>query len=96
MEEMDENQNVEVDNIPDEYTPISAIGYIGYNILFSIPIIRQILIIVFALGAVRNKNVRSYARSFIIVYLLVFILLAVIYLTIGTSVADMLKQGIYQ
>ena len=35
-------------NIPNEYKPISAWGYFGYNILFSIPIIGFIFLIVFS------------------------------------------------
>ena len=32
-------------NIPEEYRPISAWGYVGYNLLFSIPFVGIILLI---------------------------------------------------
>ena len=43
-------------NIPESYRPISAWGYFGYNLLFSIPIIGFILLLVFALGGTANIN----------------------------------------
>lgn len=59
-------------NIPNEYKPISAWGYFGYNILFSIPIIGFIFLIVFSFDS-SNINRRNYARSFFIIYLLIAI-----------------------
>ena len=53
-------------NIPNEYKPISAWGYFGYNILFSIPIIGFIFLIVFSFDS-SNINRRNYARSFFII-----------------------------
>ena len=87
---MDENNNV---NVPDEYKPISALGYIGYNILFSIPIIGLIFIIVFAVGGTQNQNLKNYARSYVIVYVIVFVILLVAYLTIGVTAVDLLRQA---
>ena len=59
-------------NIPNEYKPVSAWGYFGYNILFSIPIIGFIFLIVFSFDS-SNINRRNYARSFFIIYLLIAI-----------------------
>ena len=60
-------------NIPNEYRPLSAWGYIGYNLLFSIPIVGFVLIIVFALD---NNYIarRNYSRSYLIVMLIGIIL----------------------
>ena len=66
----------------EEYRPISAWGYIGYQILYSIPIIGFIFLIVNAIGA-RNVNVRNFARSYFCVILLVLI----IFLFFGSSMA---------
>lgn len=49
--------------IPPEYRPISAWGYFGYQLLFSIPIAGLVLLIVFSCGASRNKNLKNFARS---------------------------------
>ena len=86
---MEENNDV---NVPEEYKPISPLGYIGYNILFAIPIIGLIFVIVFAVGGTHNQNLKNYARSFVISYVLVFVLLLVVYLTIGVTAADLLRQ----
>lgn len=69
-------------NIPSQYKPISAWGYFGYNILFSIPIVGFILLIVFSLDS-SNINRRNYARSFFIVYLLLGIVFLISVLFFG-------------
>ena len=66
-----------------EYQPISAWGYIGYRILFAIPVVGLICTIVFAIGA-HNRNLKNLARSQIIVYIIV-IILAVIASLMGWS-----------
>ena len=72
---------MDTSNIPSQYKPISAWGYFGYNILFSIPLIGFILLIIISFDS-SNINRRSYARSFFIVYLLIGIgvLISVIFL----------------
>lgn len=61
-------------NIPEKYRPISAWGYFGYQILFSIPLIGIILLIVFALSD-SNINRRNFARSYFCVFVLIIIVL---------------------
>lgn len=65
-------------NIPIEYKPITAWGYFGYNILFSIPIIGFIFLLVYALGGTRNINLKNYARSFFCIYALIGIVLGIL------------------
>lgn len=60
-----------------QFKPISAWGYVGYSILFSIPIIGQILLIVFAFSS-GNINRRSYARSYFCWLLIAIIISALI------------------
>ena len=62
-------------NIPEEYKPISAWGYFGYEILFAIPIIGFILLLVFALGGTQNINLRNFARSYFCIYLILIIVI---------------------
>lgn len=45
------------------YRPISAWGYVGYSILFSIPVIGWIFLIVYTFSG-KNINRRSFARSY--------------------------------
>lgn len=66
---MDQNTN---NNIPSNLRPISAWGYVGYQILFSIPLIGFILLIVFSFSDA-NINRRNFARSYFAIFLLALI-----------------------
>ena len=57
-----------------QYKPISAWGYIGYSLLFSIPLVGFILIIIFSVTD-DNINRRNFARSYLCMLLLVIILI---------------------
>ncbi len=72
--------------IPSQYKPISAWGYFGYNILFSIPLVGFILLIVFSFDS-SNINRRNYARSFFILTFLIIIITIIILLTSGIGLA---------
>lgn len=61
---------------PRQFKPVSAWGYIGYSILFAIPIIGLILLIVFAFSD-RNINRRNFARSYFC-WILIGIILSVL------------------
>ena len=61
---MNENQ------LPAEYKPISMWGYVGYQLLFAIPCIGVICIIIFAFGGTPNINLRNFARSYLLIWLL--------------------------
>ncbi|MCR5485652.1 MAG: zinc ribbon domain-containing protein [Clostridiales bacterium] len=74
-----------------EYKPISAWGYFGYSILFSLPLAGFILLLVFSFGGAKNYNLRNYARSFLIRLLLGIILLAaatVVLIALGFSFSE--------
>ena len=70
--------------IPDNYKPVSPWGYLGYSILFAIPIVGLICLIVFSFSDA-NINRRNFARSFwcalllSIIIILVLVLLAAIF-----------------
>ena len=71
------NNTIQVPQIPDNYKPVSAWGYVGYNILFCIPLVGLILLIVFSFSD-KNINRRNYARSFWCVLLLSLIIAIII------------------
>lgn len=73
--------------IPAAYKPISAWGYFGYRILYSIPLIGWIFLFIHAFGA-SNVNVRRHARSYFCTLLLVLVL-------VGVLVALILISGIF-
>lgn len=78
--EMDSNQlnNDQLNNIPEEYRPISMWGYFGYELLFSIPCVGFILLLVFSLGGAKNVNVRNFARSYFCYLIIVAVLVGIL------------------
>lgn len=46
------------------FKPISSWGYVGYSVLWSIPVVGWIFWLCAAIGAT-NRNVRNYARSYL-------------------------------
>ncbi|MBQ9438228.1 MAG: hypothetical protein IJU50_07830 [Lachnospiraceae bacterium] len=71
--------------IPAEYKPISMWGYLGFNILFALPFIGFICILILSF-APQNVNLKNYARSFLLVYIIVTvisIIAAIIIMALG-------------
>ena len=71
--------------VPQEYKPLGAWAYFGYQLLFLMPLVGIIFAIVFAVGGTTNINLRNFARSYFcwlllatIVGVLTFILMMVI------------------
>ena len=65
--------------IPNEYTPLSPWAYVGYQILFAIPLVGIILLIIFSCGGTENINLKNYARSYWCNALIYFVLFIIIY-----------------
>lgn len=83
------NNNEQV--ISSNYKPISAWGYIGYQLLFGLPLIGFIFILVFSFGGTSNENLKNYARSFLI--WLLFGLIVAIFVSIIFIVLMILAGG---
>ncbi|MBR4435677.1 MAG: zinc ribbon domain-containing protein [Clostridia bacterium] len=60
--------------LPAEFRPLNPWAYIGYSLLFAIPIVGFILMFVFAFGG-GNINKKNFAKSYVIIF---FILLALV------------------
>lgn len=76
MEYQNTNQNVYQNagpRIPEQYKPLSPWAYVGYNLLFMIPLVGLIMLFVFAFSD-KNINRRNYARSFFCAFLIGFII----------------------
>ena len=71
------------------YAPIGTLGYIGYFILFSIPIIGQILLIVWAFGKKGSVNRRALARAMFVFLVLGLISSIVVGITMGATIKSM-------
>ena len=74
MEEENQNTTFNIDSIPQEYKPVSLGAFLGYQLLFMIPCVGIICAIVFACGAINNINVKNWARAYLLVVLIVFVL----------------------
>ena len=74
-----------INAISAEYKPISMWGYIGYDILFSIPIIGLICIIIFSVGGTSNKNLTNYARSRICLLIVILAICGIMFFVVGTT-----------
>ena len=84
------------DNIPQNFRPISAWGYVGYQILFSIPLIGFILLIVFSFDS-SNINRRNFARSYFCILLLSIIFVGVfigLFVALGLSISEFDIEGL--
>ena len=79
---------------PESFRPISAWGYIGYSILFMIPVVGLILMIVFSLDD-SHINRRNYARSFFCWLLLMLIAIVVAIATGGLGILIHSMQQIF-
>ena len=81
-----------MNNIPSEYKPITPLGYIGYQLLFSIPIIGFIFLIIYALGGTNNINVKNFARSYFVVMIIAFILIFILVFLFGLNPSTLTNQ----
>ena len=75
-----------------DYSPISAWGYFGLQILFAIPVVGFICLIVFSIGA-GNINLRNFARSYFCA-ILIAVIIVVIAALIGGSFLEALLQNL--
>ena len=78
-----ESSNFSVDTVnslPAQYKPISAWGYFGWELLFSIPCAGLIVLIVFACGGTSNINLRNFARSYFCALLVMLIIFLIFFL----------------
>ena len=76
-----------------ENQPLSVGKFIGFQILFAIPCVGLILAIVFACGAVRNRNLINWARAqLIILGVVILIYIVLLMLGIGTAVFNSAVQ----
>ena len=79
------------------YKPISPLGYIGFQILYAIPIVGLILAVVLAF-APKNENIKNFARAQILVIIigLILVLVLCIAAVISGVTPDQLEQLVKQ
>ena len=74
-----------------DYTPITMWGYVGYQILFSIPIVGFICVLIFAFSA-HNINLRNFARSYFCFLIIVLVILGI---AIASGAFAAVSYGLY-
>ena len=77
-----------MENLPEEYKPLSPWTYFLLNIVYAIPLVGFIVLIVMALGGTDNINKRNYARSFFCSLLVSAILI----LIFGSSILAIIQS----
>lgn len=74
---MNQKEKYEISMLPDKYRPMGAWSYVGYSILYAIPLVGLICLIVFALSG-GNVSRRSFARSYFCAFLLAILITVVL------------------
>lgn len=82
-------QYVVKNEVPEDYKPIGMWGYLGYEILFSIPLVGFILLLVFSFGGTKNVNLRNFARSYFCFLIIVVVLILIIIMAGGIAAVAM-------
>lgn len=91
---MNRYEKDEIRSLPPKYRPMGAWGYVGYTILYGIPLIGLIMLIVFACSG-SNIARRSHARSYFCFMLLGLIIIGIfIGILIGAGMMDEIIQTI--
>lgn len=80
--------------IPKEYKPLSPWAYLGYNILFGLPIVGLMFLSVFAFNN-ENINRRNYARSYICTMIVMVIFMVILYASL-MSIVSIFEKSIFE
>lgn len=80
--------------LPEEYKPVSVGAYVGYTILFSIPIIGFIMLLVTALSSTNKKSLRNFARAQLIL-LIIGVVLSFAFMAFIIALIPAMDYGYY-
>lgn len=84
-------QPITEETLPEKFRPIKPWGYVGYSLLFALPLIGLIMMIVYATKD-DNINRRNYARSFLWMMLLAIAISLVVSLVFGATFATVFSN----
>lgn len=73
--------------LPEDYKPVTVWQYIGYSLLFSLPVIGIIMVLVTAFGSDKSISLRNYAKSYLVSLLIGLVLGFVMLFFVGMSAA---------
>lgn len=83
------------DMLPEEYKPVSVGKYIGYSILFSIPLVGFIMLLVTAFSGGTNKSLKNYARAMLVMYVIAIVLVIILAVLMAVLGFSMMDSGMY-
>ncbi len=72
-------------------TPLSAWAYVGYMVLFAIPLVGFIMMLVFAFGD-GNINRKNFTRGYLILGLIGFVIGFIMVLAFGASINELFSE----
>ena len=75
-----------IEELPEEYRPLSMWQYFLYQILFSIPIIGFIFLIIIAFGDGKNINLRNFARSYFCSLIIIIVLIVIVFFLMQSAI----------
>lgn len=78
------------ETIPQEYKPVSILGFIGYSILFAIPGLGFILSIIFSFIP-KKKSAKNFARAYLIVSIVALLAAVVLGYTFKESIISFIE-----
>lgn len=81
--------------LPEEYKPVSVGKYIGYSILFSLPLVGFIMLLVTAFGGNTNKSLKNYARAMLVMMIIGVVLGIILGVVMGLLGMSMMDSGMY-
>lgn len=80
--------------LPEDYKPVTVWQYVGYTILFALPLIGFIMVIVTAFGSSKSISLRNYAKSYLVFYA-ISVVLVIIFSIFGIFAATSLGSTGY-
>ncbi len=76
------------DDLPQSLRPLSVLDYVGYLILFQLPIVGFIMIIFYSIKA-KNQNLKNFARAILLLGVIVVVLYIIVLLLLGDSLGNL-------
>ncbi len=85
--------------LPPEYKPVSIWAYLGYSILFSLPVIGLIMLFIVGFGSNYSKSLRNFAKYNLIMIAISTVLVVLFYVfffvVMGMSATGMMDEFMY-
>lgn len=74
--------------LPEDYKPVTVGQYVGYSILFALPLIGFIMLLVTAFGSSKSISLRNYAKSYLVFYAIAVVLYIIMFIFAGAIIGE--------